>query len=273
MVHGVGDTRPPLSVAVAHRAHLPNGADDIVDAAQPDVIFHLASPVDLRHGADVHQQLQPGIVDATIAIARAAVRQQARLVLVSSCAVYEGSEAPFAECGPLVPRSPYGQLKRAAEAAANEVENLSMCTVRPFRTYGPGCETGLIADVCRAIATDSPIQLTDGRQVREWNHVSAIATGIIAAGAHPAGVGQVLNLGGGDRLGVAAIAHRIVELANADVALLQVGAAPRRPCETDRFWGDHRRTEHLWGPLPHPALDAALRDTLQWHLRQLEQGA
>jgi len=150
---------------------------------------------------------------------------------------------------------------------------LAFSCVRPFRTYGPGCTTGLVAEVCRAAVTHTPVSLTDGRQVREWNHVDGIAAGIIAAGVHPAAVGRVINLGGGDRVSVGDLAQRIVKLADAPASILSLGRTPRRPGEIDTFWGDHRRSEHMWGPLPAIPLDTGLRQTLAWHRQGQERRA
>jgi UDP-glucuronate 4-epimerase len=261
-----------MHATVDHRAHLPEDAADLVAAVSPAVIFHLACPVVLTDGDDVERQLRSGIVDATEALGHAASRHRARLVHVSSCAVYEDDRAPFSEAQTPHPLSPYGRLKLEAEQAAAAVADLSLCLVRPFRTYGPGCETGLVADVCRAAVTGATVSLTDGRQVREWNFVDTIATGIIAAGAHPAAVGQTINIGGGDRVSVGALARRIVALASAPASVLSIGTAARRPGETDRFWGDHRRAEHRWGPLPHVAIDAGLEQTIAWHKAQRECG-
>ncbi len=188
----------------------------------------------------------------------------------SSCAVYEGGQAPFRETAPLAPHSPYACFKLEAERYARGLKGLSLTCVRPFRTYGPGCKSGLIAEVCRAAVTHTDVALTDGRQIREWNHVQSIAAGIIAAAAHPGLVGEVINLGGGDRLSVGTLARRIVALAQAPQSILSMGSTPRRTGEIDRFWGDHRRGEHLLGPLPSISLDMGLRQTLDWHRGQLE---
>jgi UDP-glucose 4-epimerase len=223
----------------------------------------------MDHTDSARAELSRGIVDATDAIAQAARTHRCHLVHISSCAVYETGQAPFAETDSLHPSSPYGQLKLDAEAAlrSHQRHGLRATVLRPFRTYGPGCTEGLIAEACEAALESAPLRLTQGSQVREWNHVDAIAAGIIwAVGARP--VGDVLNLGGGPRSSVFEIARRVYALANADADLIQRGARPARPGAIPRFWGDLRRLESRRGPLPHTALQTGLRQTLEWHRAQ-----
>jgi len=268
-VHGSGCTRPPPPNVVGHRARLPEDAHALVAEVAPAMVLHLAAPVSLKTAAATDQALQAGIVAATASVAEAAIRASAHLVHISSCAVYEGGQAPFEEGQALHPLSPYGLLKLEAEHAVLErVQHGLMGTiVRPFRTYGPGCRTGLVAEACQAAASDTPMKLTDGRQIREWNHIDAIATGIVCA-AQERPAGAVWNLGGGDRVSVAEISRRIFALAGRSLDDLQFGAQIRRPGEVDRFWGDHRRVEARWGPLASVDLHSGLRQTLAWHQDQ-----
>jgi len=148
--------------------------------------------------------------------------------------------------------------------------DLEAVVVRPFRAYGPGDTQSVVAAACRAALTGAPFPMTDGAQVREWNHVDAIAAGILAAGAHPDAAGRVLNLGGGERRSVRGLVEAVYRLAGADPALVQPGALPRRAGEVERFWGDHTAAEALWGPLPHTSLDDGLADTLAWHRARLD---
>ncbi len=242
----------------------------MVERVRPTCILHLAAPVSLSTDKTTRARLRVGIVDATIAIAEAAAAHGVPLVHISSCAVYEGGAAPFSEDQALRPSSPYGQLKLEAEdeVRARMAQGLVATVLRPFRTYGPGCTSGLVAEACRAALRGEPLDLTAGTQVREWNHVKSIASGIIwAAQARPAGA--VLNLGGGDRVGVADLAARIFTLAEVPEDRIRRGALPDRAGETTRFWGDHRRTESLRGPLPRVDLDTGLEQTLDWHRTQL----
>jgi len=265
-VHGVGLQHPPPPDVHGHRADLATDAWPLLEEVQPAVILHMASPVSMSHEEGTHSRLRPGIVDATAAIGQGACKLDAQMVHISSCAVYEGCTAPFGEDLALSPSSPYGALKLESEEEVLRLvrTGLRATILRPFRTYGAGCLTDLVAEACKSAVQHQPLALTSGTQVREWNHVHSIAVGIVQA-AQLRPTAQIINLGGGDRVSVVDLARRIYRLAGANEHLIQVGLVAMRPQETHRFWGDHRHAEARWGPLPQIPLNEGLRQTLQWH--------
>ena len=269
-VHGTGLSRRAPPEVTHHTARLPEDASALIQEIQPVLLLHLACPISMSSDSGARTALKPGIVDATEAVAQAAAQAQVPLIHVSSCAVYEGAEAPFREGQALHPTSPYADLKRQAESKVLTMANqgLRFSIVRPFRTYGPGCTSGLVAEACQAAVSGERLALTDGQQVREWNHVDSICDGILSISQRdPAG--EIWNVGGGDRLSVLALAQRIFTLAGRSLDGIEAGARPRRPGEVARFWGDHRHADTRWGPLAHQTLEAGLMQTLQWHRGRL----
>jgi len=267
-VHGAGGRRNPPPGVRPHRVRLPDDAAALVAETAPDVVFHLACPIDLGRDPALLETLRPGILDATVAVARACLRQGSRLVHVGTCAEYGDNTAPFSEADAPRPVSPYGALKAAAThnvLMLARVAGLRACVVRPFRAHGPHDTDSFIAGACRAAWSGLAFQMTDGAQVREWNTVESIAAGMVAAGAHPAALGRIINLGGGPRASVRRVAELIFALAGAAPGDLHVGAYPRRPGEVESFWGDHAVAASMWGPIRQPPLLAALRRTLEWH--------
>ncbi len=263
IVHGTTRSGPGDLPIEWHPALLPDDTEHVLSFVQPEVVFHLASPVAPGSHPDTYSVLRTGILDTTVAIAQGSQRLGARLVHVCTCEVLAGGPVPFPP-NHVAPTSPYSALKAAAAAWVSMMahsHHLDARIARPFRTWGPGEKRGLIAEARRAALARAPFEMTDGRQVREWNHVDAIATGIVALGAHPTARG-VVSLGGGPRLSVRAFVERLFAAAGADVALLRCGEQPRRAGEVDHFFGDHSATDALLGPLPHPDLDAALADLM-----------
>ena len=266
-VHGTGCCRLPPEGVIAHRMRLPDDVDAVIRAVRPAVIFHLACPVDLRRDHTLYERLREGVLDGSAAVAAAALGVGARLVQVGTCEEYGASEAPFSESMPAAPVSPYSALKAAATdwvLMLHRTSGLEAGVVRPFRGYGPGDTASVIASAAAAGLRQAPFEMTDGANIREWNHVDALAEGIVAAGVHPGAVGRVVNIGGGPRASVRKVVERIYALAGADPSLVRVGALPRRAGEVDRFWGDHRLAASLWGAIEQPSLDEGLRDALDW---------
>lgn len=251
---------------------LPGGATELIHRVRPQVVLHLAAPVTVRRDPALYARMRAVILDGTEEVARACLEVGARLVSVGTCEEYGDGEAPFVETQAARPVSPYSALKLAATGYVTmlcRTTPLDAVVVRPFRAYGPGDTRSVVAAACEHALQHQVFEMTDGAQVREWNHVDAIAHGLLGAALHPDVRGRVLNLGGGERRSVRDLVTTVYQLAGADTGLVRAGALPRRAGEIDRFWGDHTATEALLGRLPQPSLDEGLTDTLAWHRARL----
>lgn len=102
---------------------------------QPDVVFHCAAigSVDIaEEEPDVVREVNVG---GTENIVRSCSRHHARLVYVSSNAVYGGDSAPYDDYDAQFPINVYGTLKSDAESAVrNNLDNYLI--VRPIMLYG-----------------------------------------------------------------------------------------------------------------------------------------
>ena len=146
------------------------------------------------------------------------------------------------ETKPLIPTSIYAITKRDHEEMCLVVGNaygIPTVALRFFNVYGPGQSlsnpyTGVAAIFAsRLLNGRPPVIFEDGRQSRDFIHVSDIVQGILRALESDAAVGQALNLGTGR-------ASTVDEVADAPLA----GNRRRRRARADR-------------PLPgrrHPAL-------------------
>lgn len=111
-IHGAYHTRP-LALPIAwHALEVADRAAvaALVAAARPDAIVHTA-----------YQQRGPAMwaitADGAAHVALAAAQVGARLVHLSSDAVFDGTAAPYAESARPSPITPYGAAKAAAETA------------------------------------------------------------------------------------------------------------------------------------------------------------
>ena len=115
-----------------------------------------------------------------------------------------------------------------------------------------------------AAISGQPFAMTEGSQVREWNHVKAVATGIVTAGAHPEARGIVVNIGGGEARSVHGVVESIFRAVGAPTDLIRRGELSPRLGDVQELIGDHTRAEGLWGTIPQPSLDETLRQTIEW---------
>jgi nucleoside-diphosphate-sugar epimerase len=263
-VHGTGCTRVPTACVVSHHMSLPEDAASVIAQVSPSVVIHLAAPVNPDPSDGAQEAFRLGIVSGTEAVVSACVSAGARLVHVGTCAEYGSAAAPYREDQDCQPEGLYGILKHQASMVVSGTAELDWTIVRPFRAIGQGDDASVVAAAARAAIAGEVFEMTDGTQVREWNHVDAVAQGIVAAAAHPDALRQVINIGGGARVSVRDIVQRIFALADADPALVRVGARARRLHEVEALVGDHTRAESLWGAVMQPTLDESLRSVLSW---------
>ena len=257
MVHGTGLERLPTDCTVPHRMHLPTDVDLVMASVRPQVVFHLAAPVNPDCVEDI-RQTRDAIVTGSAMLAEACARSGARLVHIGTCAEYGCIPTPYREDHICEPVGVYGEVKYAATRAISE-SSAEWVVVRPFRAIGPGDMRSVVAAAARAAIEEKPFEMTDGLQIREWNHVDAIAKAIVAAGAHPGAVRHIINVGGGPRLSVLDVVRHVFQVAGTDVDLVRPGRRSRRPHEVDTLFGDHRKATKLWGLIQQPEMEQTLR--------------
>jgi len=215
--------RDNLAGALSRGAHLhvidvaePAVVADIVTAARPEVVFHLAAQVDVRRSvSDPAFDTRVNVI-GTVSLLDAARKAGARrVVLASSSAVYgDPDRFPIAEDAGIAPLSPYGAAKAAAEdyvGAFERLYGLSGVALRFANVYGPRQdphgEAGVIAIFCGAKATGRHGTIFgDGRQTRDYIYVGDVVAAFRAAADGDAG--GALNVGTGvetDLLEVAAM--------------------------------------------------------------------
>src|SRR5215212_2096014 len=211
--------------AVLHRADIRDGARmaELVAAAAPDVLFHLAAQIDVRRAvADPGFDAQVNVGGA-INVLEAARRAGVRRVVNSSTggAIYGDADAiPTTEDFRPAPMAPYGQSKHAAEGYLGlygRLHGLSGVSLRYANVYGPRQdphgEGGVVAIFCGKLAEGgTPVAFGDGRQTRDYTYVGDIvAANLAAAGSYWAGS---CNLGTGTETSVIELADALQALGN-----------------------------------------------------------
>ena len=164
-----------------------------LEAARPEVIYHLAAQIDVRRAVD-----DPAF-DATINVVGTATLLEAarqagvrRVVLASTGgAIYGDAEVvPTPEDAEPRPLSPYAASKAAAEGYMGlyrRLYGLSTFSLRLANVYGPRQdpkgEAGVVAIYCgRAVDGGSATVYGDGLQTRDFVFVGDVVAAFIAAG-------------------------------------------------------------------------------------------
>jgi UDP-glucose 4-epimerase len=188
---------------------------DIVDAdlfgllaeTRPEVVFHLAAQIDVRHSvADPQVDTTINVV-GTVRLAEAARQTGVRKVVHTSSggSIYGSPKTfPTSEDEPVDPKSPYAAGKYAGEVYLNMFRNLYglQCShIAPANVYGPRQdphgEAGVVAIFSRALLAGRPTKIFgDGTDTRDYVFVDDVVDAFVRA-AGDAGGGQRFNIGTG----------------------------------------------------------------------------
>src|SRR5680860_650724 len=245
---------------------------ELVAAAQPEVVFHLAAQIDVR------KSLADPAFDASINVGGTANLLEAarasgspRIVFVSTGgAIYgegEGQRLPLDESTPIAPFSAYGQSKFAAEgylALYERLYGLSGVSLRLGNVYGPRQdplgEAGVIAIFCGKLrGGERPTVFGDGRQTRDYIYVGDVVTAALAAAR--SGASGPVNIGSGIETDVLELAARLAEIDGA--ADFEPEFAPPRAGEVQRISLDAGRAERELGWRAETSVADGLRLTLE----------
>jgi UDP-glucose 4-epimerase len=228
----------------------------LFDAAQPEVVFHLAAQVDVRYS--VQHPVEDAITNtlATITVLGAARAVGARRVVYASTGggLYgEADVLPTPEDHPIRPLAPYGQGKHAAEGYCevySRLHGLSTVALRFGNVYGPRQdvhgEAGVVAIFCGCLVDGRrPTVFGDGRQTRDWVEVSdVVRANLLAADSELTGP---FNVSWGEETSVLDLLAALDQVSERGW-LGEPAFAPERPGEVRRscLAAERARAELGW---------------------------
>lgn len=236
----------------------------IHDAA-PDVVVHLAAD-----GVRTPGSKDPGLVDRNVAMAInlvSAMAPETRLLVTGSMTEY-GSSGVLSESDPCTPVTEYNRGKHLAGIKAIELgqsRGISVVVARLFHLFGPGePEHRFLPALLRALRADTPIELSDGLQARDYVHVSDASEALVRLArwnSEVAKASTVVNVGTGVSLQLRLVAEWVAQSLNADPKLLLFGKRDRAPADQQVLVADTRKLQTAIGLVPpcrlRPGMDFA----------------
>lgn len=193
-------------------------------------------------------------------------------VVVSSGAVYgQPVKFPIQEEDALLPISPYGASKMAAEGVCRAFHasyGLPVQIARVFNTYGPRQPRFVMYDFYRKLKADpSRLEvLGNGRQIRDFCYVSDTVDGLLRLGTCPAEKCEAFNISSGLSYSVTEVAKEL---------FLAMGLNEVEISYSGSSWsGDAQRWEvsieklaRLTGYSPRYSLRDGLKEFVTWFSR------
>jgi nucleoside-diphosphate-sugar epimerase len=182
---------------------------------ETDACIHLAAEIDVHESLEDPQAHFETNVIGSYTVLEACRRTETRLGMVGTCMVYDvaGSDERIDESHPVNPASPYASSKLAAENLAHSYYHgydLPVVLLRPFNTYGPYQEAGVVPIFVDRDLRGEPLKIFgDGTQTRDLLYVTDCARFIVDGTFADDAVGEVLNAGTGDDVSINELANLI----------------------------------------------------------------
>lgn len=257
--------------ATFHRLDL---RTDVLDAALDGVeaVVHLAAMPGLpRSWTDMAEYTSCNLLATYRLVEAARAAGVRRFLQVSTSSVY-GEDAMGDEDQPLHPVSPYGVTKLAAEhlvGAYVRTHDFPAAIVRYFSIYGPRQRPDMAYHkFIEALLDGQPLTVFgDGRQSRSSTYIADCVEGTVRA-LHGAAVGEVYNIGGGERIEL----FDVIQLIAAEIGVTpEIRFEPARPGDQRHTVADTARARAAFGFEPTWSPADGLRAQIAWH-RSLRPG-
>ena len=260
---------------------------EIVAAAKPDVIFHLAAQAGVRYSLENPRAYVDSNVTGTFKLLEVVRRNPVRhFIFASTSSIYGANQKmPFAETDPTDhPMTLYAATKKAGELMAHNYAhlwNIPVTAVRFFTVYGPwGRPDMALFKFVDAIVNGRPIELYgEGRMSRDFTYIddlveamvrlvpcvpaqSAFGETIPGDSLSPVAPFRVVNIGGGAPVPlldfVAAIETVLGQKAKRDLLPMQPGDVPTTFASADLL-------ERLTGYRPAMGIAEGIGKFVEWY--------
>ena len=240
----LGDVRDPVSIRSALKGC--------------DLVIHLAALI----GIPYSYLAAPSYVDTnimgTLNILEAMREfEVSQMIHTSTSEVYGSARTvPINEDHPLSAQSPYAASKIGADQLALSYHRsfaTPVTLIRPFNTYGPRQSARAIIPtiISQALSGTETLKLGSLTPTRDFNFVSDVVAGFVAALDRPETFGEMINLGTGYEVSIGDAVAVVAEACGV-TAQVEVDEQRVRPVtsEVDRLCADNGKAKRLleWAP-------------------------
>lgn len=243
----------------------------VFEAHRPQRVFHLAaeSHVD-RSLTDASPFIRTNVLGTQVLLAASVEFGVERFVMVSTDEVYGslGSEGSFTEQSPLDPHSPYSASKASGDLIAKAYHDsfgLDVVITRCSNNYGPyQFPEKLIPLMIKNALAGEPLPVYgEGKNIRDWIHVSDHCRALIAAGdkGRP---GEVYNIGARNEWANIDIVKQILSIMDKPESLIQY--VEDRAGHDWRYAIDSAKAETELDWEPQKSFNDGLAETVKWYI-------
>lgn len=233
---------------------------------------HMDSMADPYTDLDINAKAQLSILEAA-----RQCNPGVRIVFASTRQLYGKPQyLPVDEQHPIVPVDVNGINKLAGEGyhlLYNNVYGIKSTCLRLTNTYGPGMrvkdarQTFLGVWIKQILSGQSIQVFGDGKQLRDFNYVDDVVDAILLAASKGEAVGEIINLGASEVIGLADLANKMVEIYGAGQWGLVPFPAERKSIDIGGYYGDWKKANSILGWSPKVGLSEGLKRSIDYYKR------
>ncbi|MFJ3333893.1 dTDP-glucose 4,6-dehydratase [Streptomyces sp. NPDC086766] len=245
----------------------PQVVDEVM--AGQDVVVHFAAESHVDRSIDgAGPFVRTNVLGTQVLLDAACRHRVGRFVHVSTDEVYGSiDEGSWTEEWPLAPNSPYSASKAGSDLLAlayHRTHGLDVVVTRCTNNYGPYQfpEKAIPLFITNLIEGRTVPLYGDGRNVRDWLHVSDHCRGIDLA-LHGGRAGEVYHIGGGTELSNHKLTGLLLDALGADWD--RVEHVTDRKGHDLRYSLDDSKIREELGYAPQVPFTEGLADTVAWY--------
>ncbi len=241
---------------------------DFMEKFTPDHVIHLASLTDLTKDFNTAISSVEVNIKGTVHLLESINKfPVTSFVFMSTSDLYGGVQPPFREDQVVIPASPYSVSKVSAEMYSlmfNRVYNLPVTILRSFNLFGKYQKTNrVIPHIIMKLLKGEPVNLTSGRQKREFNYVENLIEAILLSLKNKKSNGKIINIGAGESISIRDVAVKIARRFDL-IEKLNFGAIQHRPNEIWDMYCDNTQAKNILNWEPKIDLEEGLDQTIKW---------
>ena len=233
-----------------------------------DCVFHLAAQAGVRAswGQSFSEYIRNNIEATQRLLEESKEQPLHKFIFASSSSVYGYCpELPMSESSPLLPYSPYGVTKLAAENLCylySKNYGVPTISLRFFTVYGPGQRPDMaFHKFFKSTSENKPITVFGtGEQTRDFTYINDIIDAIFACIEHGQ-TGETYNLGGGNRKMLKDLLPLFEEICGKKIS---VKWEEKQKGDVPHTLADIQKAKKDLGFVPRTAIDEGLSEEWRW---------
>lgn len=256
-----------IQASVASESSLSRALEDV------EIVFHEAAIPSVPRSVENPRETHVACVDATFSLLLAARDKHVRRVVYAASSSAYGDQPTLPKKENMLPDplSPYAVAKLVGEyycLVFTRAYGLETVSLRYFNVFGPRQDPGsqysgvISRFIDSLLRGERPVIFGDGEQSRDFTYIDNVVQANLLAAATKKGIGQVINIGNGQRTTLNMLLKELKSLTGRSE--VEVEYQPARSGDVRDSLADIQRARELLGFEPHIGLREGLQLTIDW---------